>query len=388
MKQLTIYSIMSLVILASCATEGLDKKKKELAELRDQARTINTRISELEKEIAQLDTSAVSAADRNAVLVNLKELKPSEFVHKINIRGSVSSRTNVLLSAETGGRITDVKVREGDKVNRGDILVTLDNDVLRNNINELKTSLELAEAVYKRQANLWEKKIGTEIQYLEAKNNVESLQSRLNTAYSQLARSIVKAPFAGTVDEVPSRVGEMAQPGMPLVRMINQGNMYIEAAVSERFISALKVGDKVNVTFPVMNKTIASEISAISEVINEENRTFNIEVTLPNLDFTTKPNQVVILDVVDYRNPSTILVPTEVILSDAQGKYLYIASSSDGNTEAKKVYIQPGRTQEGQTEVLEGLDTGAQLIVEGYRDVSEGTMIKPTDVSTETAKLN
>ncbi len=379
---------MLMVFLASCQQGGLDSKKNELAELKSQAKELNTRIAALEKEIASLDTTAVSAVERNAVLVNLETLTPRSFEHRIEVRGSVSSRSNVLLSAESAGRITSVRVKEGDKVSRGQVLATLDNEVLQNNIRELKTSLELAEAVYERQANLWDKKIGTEIQYLEAKNRVESLQSRLNTAYSQLAQSVVKAPFSGTVDEVPARVGEMAQPGKPIVRIVNQDNMYIDAAVSERFIAALQVGDKVNVRFPVIDKTLTSEITAISEVINMENRTFNIEVRLPEVDFTPKPNQVVILDLVDYENPSTLVVPTEVILSDARGKYLYVAKDENSQTIAQKRYVTPGRTQDGATEILNGLDSTATLIVEGYRDVSEGTVVKPTDRSTETAKLD
>ncbi len=387
MKHLTIYGITFLVFLASCATNGLEEKKDELAKLKEQSRELNAQIAELEKEISASDTTQ-SAAVRNAVLVNLKDLKTQEFVSRIKVRGSVSSRTNVLLSAETGGRITGVRVQEGQKVKAGQVLVTLDNDVLKNNIKELQTSLELAEAVYERQANLWEQNIGTEIQYLEAKNRVESLQSRLNTARSQLDQSIVKAPFAGSVDQVPARLGEMAQPGMPLIRIVNQDNMYIEAAVSERFISALNKGDKVLVNFPVLNKNIDSEITAISEVINEENRTFDIEVRLPRMDFVTKPNQVVILEVTDYRNPEAITVPTEVILSDAQGKYLYVAENSDNHLTAKRVYVTPGRTQDGMTEITEGLDSSSKLIVEGYRDVSNGSVIQPADRSSETAKLN
>lgn len=389
MKLHIIYITAFLLILASCGDKSdLSSKKEKLAELRSKAKEINSEIKELETQIASLDTTAAAAANRNAVLVNLKDLTPREFVHEIEVRGSVASRTNVMLSAEMGGRVTSVRVTEGDRVTKGQVLVTLDNEVLQNSINELKTSLELAEAVYERQANLWEKKIGTEIQYLEAKNRVESLQSRLNTSYSQLAQSIVKAPFSGSVDQVPARTGEIIQPGTPLIHIVNQDNMYIDASVSERYSAALKVGDPVTVSFPIFNKSLSSEITAISEVINEENRTFNIEVRLPKTDFSLKPNQVVILEMIDYRNPSTIVVPTEVILTDAQGKYLYTAESSNGTTRAHKAYVTAGMSQDGMTEIIEGLNASDVLIVEGYREVNEGVLINPTDVSTETAKLN
>jgi RND family efflux transporter MFP subunit len=390
MKARNIYiATVFMVILSSCGgKDDLAAKKEQLSKLKEQAAELDSKINTLKNEISQLDTTAVAAASRNAVLVNLKDLTPKEFVHKIEVRGSVASRTNVRVSAETGGRITSVLVKEGDKVSKGQTLVTLDNEVLRNNINELKTSLELAEAVYERQANLWDKKIGTEIQYLEAKNQVESLQSRLRTANSQLSQSIVRAPFNGTIDEVPARVGEMAQPGMPLVQVVNQDNMYIDASVSERFIGDLKVGDQVSVRFPVIDTTLNSEIISISEVINEENRTFGIEVRLPRTNLTLKPNQVVVMEMVDYRNQSTLVVPTEVILSDAQGKYLFTAQRTDGEVRAQKNYISVGLTQDGMTEIKSGLTPKAELIVAGYREVNDGGLINPTNVSTETAKLN
>lgn len=382
--------IAAFLFLASACTkkDELTTKKEELAKYKDEVRELKGKISELENFIAEHDTTVSETARRNAVLVNLKKADKGEFIHQIEVQGQVQSRTNVNLASETGGMITAVPVKEGDKVSKGQLLVGVDSEVLQNNIKELKTSLELATAVYERQSNLWKKKIGTEIQYLEAKNNKESIESRLATAYSQLDKTRIKAPFTGTVDKVDARVGEMASPGMPLVRMVNLDKMYLNADVSERYIGEFKAGDPVEIYFPVQDKRIESTIKAASDVINNENRTFNVEINMPKSDFIVKPNQVVVIRLTDYKKEDAITVPTEIILTDANGKYLYVAEEKDGHLEAKKVAVKAGKSQDGATEILDGVSTNDKLVIDGFRDLNEGTLITPTDNSTETAKLN
>src|SRR5690606_14136693 len=195
----------------------------------------------------------------------------------------------VMISAETAGTIERVHVKEGQRVGAGQVLVTLDAAILRNAVAELKTSLELANTIFEKQSRLWEQKIGTEVQYLEAKNNKESLERKLATTQSQLAQAVVKAPFAGTVDDVTAREGEMASPGVPLVRITSPQDTYIKADISERYIGKLGVGDEVEVYFPVQDMRAKSTIAAVSQVINPENRTFSVEVKIPKVDITLKP---------------------------------------------------------------------------------------------------
>lgn len=382
------YIIFLSVLLAACSSENsLEDKKKALEGLKAEAEEINNKISTLEQEIEASDPTFTTEAEENAVLVAVEEVVPVTFSHKIEVRGSVASRRNVMISSQINGKIESVRVREGQKVSKGRVLLTLDADIIRNNIAELKTSLELAEAVYERQANLWKKKIGTEIQYLEAKNNKESLERRLATAQSQLDQAIIKAPFSGTVDAVPAREGEMALPGNPLVRMVSRENMYIEAEVSERYIGNFNAGDSVELYFPVHNKRISSTITSSSEVINAENRTFTIEVALPELGFQASPNQVVVLKLTDYSAEDALVVPTEIILSDQSGKFIYTTQNKEGHTEAVKTRVEVGKSYDGNTEILEGLSANEEVILEGYRDVADGVAIKKSENSTKTATL-
>jgi RND family efflux transporter MFP subunit len=319
--------------------------------------------------------------------VNYQVVQPADFSHTIDVRGNIASRTNVYLSSESAGRITQVAVVEGDKVKKGQVLVRLDNEILRNNVAEVKTALELAEAVFERQSALWDKKIGTEIQYLEAKNRKESLERQLATLQSQLAKTVIRAPFTGTADAVDARAGEMAQPGMPLVRVVNQNQMYLEADISERYIGKFNIGDKVSVYFPIQDRTIESQITAISEVINLENRTFHVEFKLPKMDFVVKPNQVVVINLVDYQTDESMIIPTELILTDAQGKFIYTLVNENNLMRATKTRIEVGLSSKGATEVTSGLSAGDMVVLQGYRDLSEGSIVQIATNTTETAKL-
>lgn len=388
MRNKVIYAIALITIVASCGEKNeLESKKEKLSQYKKEVKELQTKIEDLKKEIAKEDTAYQNQVARNAVLVNAKPAEVREFKHKIDIRGVVESRKNVMLSSEIGGKIESIKVSEGQSVRAGQILAILDADIIRNNIAELKTSLELAEAVYKRQANLWEKNIGTEIQYLEAKNKKEALERSLATAYSQLDQAVIKAPFSGTIDEIPSREGELAQPGMPLIRLVNPNSLYVEADVSERYVGDFKRGDAVELYFPVQDKTVASKVAAVGQVVNPDNRTFSVEIQLPNIDFPVKPNQVVILRLVDYEVEDAIVVPSEVILTDKDGKFLYTATQKDGATVAKKTRVEVGETQDGMTEIKQGLNSKDLVVTAGFRNLSDGILIKPVGGSTETAKL-
>ncbi|MDX1628200.1 MAG: efflux RND transporter periplasmic adaptor subunit [Fulvivirga sp.] len=388
MKNIIVYTFLLTFLLASCG-ESLEKKKETLKELKSQAKEIDNQIAQLENEIAQMDTtfSPKAKANGNAILVATAPVEMKDFIHKIEVRGSVASKKNVLISSEIGGKIQSVRVDEGERVRKGQVLVMLDADVIRNNIEELKTSLELAEAVYKRQANLWEKNIGTEIQYLEAKNKKESLERRLATAKSQLDQAIITAPFTGTVDQIPAKEGELASPGMPLIRMVNDQAMHVEADISERYIGNFKKGDVVELYFPVQEKRFTSKISFVSEVINNENRTFAIEVELPQLDFKAKPNQVVILKLTDYQADEAVVVPTEIILSDNEGKFLYTITEEGEKKLAKKRRVEAGSTYDGKTEIRKGLSASDKIITEGYRNVTDGVLVEIAEKNTKTAKL-
>ncbi len=369
------------VILYSCGGGSeLAEKKAELDEKRKALMEIQASIAQLEDQIALLDT-AVDVTSGN-VLVSTFSVERKSFIHKVEVRGSVASRKNIMMSAEAMGRIERIHVSEGQQVKKGDLLLSIDGDVIVNNISEVKTQMELAKTVYERQSNLWEQNIGTEIQYLQAKNNFESLERKLTTLQSQLSQYYMRAPFNGVVDNIPAKEGEMAQPGMPLVRIVNPDEMYLTSDVSEAFLGKFKAGETVDVTFPVQGVTLPSKIISVGKVINEQNRTFKLEVALPaKNDNEFRPNQVAVLTLVDYENKEALSVPTNVIQSDAGGKFIYTIGAKEGKKVAQKVMIETGKSAGNLTEITKGLSGGESVINQGYRNVTNGAMVSVSTAS-------
>lgn len=385
------YLIIALTVLAvACGAptddnQNLEAKKKDLEAARKEFASLKEKIEKLEKEISEEDSTFQQT--ENAILVSTFIAEKKPFEHKVEVRGAVESRKNVLISAQTIGEVERVHVREGQQVTKGQVLVSQNADVTRNSIAELKTSLELANSVYEKQSKLWEQKIGTEIQYLQAKNNKESLERKLATAYAQLDMAIVKAPFSGTIDELPAREGEVASPGIPLVRIVSQQDMYIKADVSERFIGKFKAGDPVEIYFPTLDKKVTSKVASVGQVINPENRTFVVEVALPRIDFNVKPNQVTVLELRDYVSEATLAVPTRIIQRDEDGQFIFVVDDRGERKLARKVHVVTGISYNSQTEIVEGLE-GSELIVDqGYRDLTEGVEVNLSkEVKKEIAK--
>lgn len=370
--------LLAIVILASACGGGesdVEAKKEALSQLKSQSVELQAQIKALEKEIAEMDPAFLEATN-NSVLVTAITVKPASFEHKIEVRGGVESRTNVDVSAKIPGEIKAVYVKEGQRVKAGQTLMLLDDEVTRNNIAELETALELATIVADKQANLWEKNIGTEIQYLQAKNNKESLERKLATAKSQLRQSVVEAPFSGSIDAVIAKKGEMAQPGMPLVRIVNPDDVHVSADVSERYIGKFNASDPVEIYFPSQEKRLKSIIKSVGQVINSQNRTFEIEVYLPKLDFAVKPNQVVVLNLKDYQNDEAYILPTKLIQKDQNGSYVYQIVKDGENTVAKKLHVETGLSFNNETEILQGVKKDQKIAYKGYRELSEGAMVK------------
>ncbi|MGK7394855.1 MAG: efflux RND transporter periplasmic adaptor subunit [Candidatus Cyclobacteriaceae bacterium M3_2C_046] len=380
MNQLLRYLLVGVLIsTVSCGPNELDQKKAQLKKYKNEVLDLNNKIKDLEQEIAALDPQ-FAKANREATLITTTPVKVSEFEHFIEVSGSVESNKNVSLSSETGGSVEQITVEEGDQVRRGQVLVRLDDEVLRNTIKELETSLELAETVYEKRARLWEKKIGTEIQYLESKNAVESLKSKLATTRSQLDKSTIRAPFTGSIDKVFIKEGEMTQPGLPLLRIVSLEDMYIEADVSEAYIGQFDKGDMVVISFPSIDATYTSEITSVGRVLDRNNRTFSVEVALPNQkDFMIKPNMIAIMKLKDFEAEQAVIVPTNLIQIDNRGDYVYVVDKSDSIPTARKVKIERGVTYKDQTVVLSGLSGQEVLVDEGFREVAEGHIVQEVE---------
>ena len=375
-----MWSVALLAMSACGGTDsGLEGKKAELKEYREELKELKSKISSLEEEIAAEDPTALNRD--KATLVTTEPVPIKTFRHFLEVRGSVTSDRNITISAETPAMVQRVLAQEGDRVKKGQVLVQQDAETSRRGLEELQTSLELATTRFERQKKLWDQKIGTEIQFLEAKNAKETLERRIAASRSQLADYTVRAPFSGTIDKVFIKEGEMAQPGVPLVRLVSLQDMFIEADVSESYLGEFQTGDTVAVTFPSLNKSLTSTISSIGEVIDQNNRTFAIEVKLPGDAKLLRPNLLAVLRIEDFHQPNAVVVPTNLILSDNQGDYVYVATEQEGGLVATKKRVERGLTYQNETLIASGLDGDEQLINQGFREVAEGMRIKEAETS-------
>jgi RND family efflux transporter MFP subunit len=380
------YTLILAVAFVACSkpADDLESKKKELDSYRNELISLKEKIGKLEAEIREKDPTF---GKRNVVLISVLPLEKKPFEHFVDVRGTIESHKNVSLSSISGGKIERVWVTEGQWVNAGQTLVTLEADILRNSIKEVKTALDLANTVYEKQQKLWDQKIGTEVQYLQAKNNKESLERKLETLNAQLDQMIVKAPFSGAIDRVDALEGEMASPGLSLVRMVSPNDMFVRVDVSEDYIGKFSKGDKVKINIPSLNKDVQSTITSIGYVVNQENRTFRVETSF-STDQTVKPNQVVVVSLRDYTNPSATSIPTKDIQRDNQGQFVFVTESKGKDLVAKKVYVSTGQTYNGFTEIIEGLEGFQTVIHEGVRDVTEGAEVKIATQTSEGLALN
>ncbi|WP_291785226.1 efflux RND transporter periplasmic adaptor subunit [Cecembia sp.] len=367
MKTSSIYLFLSLLILTfSCAEKDeLAQKKEELSKLKKEATTLRMAIDDLEKEISGLDPE-FGKQNRRAIMISTISPELTHFEHFVEVSGSVLSKKNVSISGEVSGRIQEIKAVEGMRVRRGEILARIDAEAILRNIDEVEKQLELASILFEKQERLWNQQIGTEIQYLEAKNRKESLDKNLASLKTQESRTLVRAPFSGTVESVLVRMGELVQPGTPMFQFVGESDLFIEADVSERFVGIVTSGDSVEINFPSLQQVVKTKVSAVGSIVNPNNRTFKVEVFLPSIP-NIKPNMISVLKIKDYENPQAVIVPNYLILQDNQGDYIFTVE----NNMSKKRYIKRGRVYNDRAEILEGLSGSETLIDKGFREVGD-----------------
>ncbi len=360
-------------ILAEGNMESIRAKKKELT----------SQLKQVEGEIALLDSVInANSDDENLPLITALKVEGQDFVHFIELQGGVTTRQNVLVYPEVAGTMTKVHVEEGDQVKKGQLLATIDDGGLSNQLIQMKTQLSLAETTYERQKRLWEQKIGSEIQYLQSKTNYESQKAAVEQMESQLRKFSIRAPFDGVVDDVIKDQGTVVAPGgsgSEVFRVINLSNMYIETAVPESYITSVTKGKKVKVFFPVLNETIESYVRETGNYINPNNRSFTVEIPVPNRSGNVKPNLTARVHINDYRNEDALLIPQSAISENSEGEqYAYMVTGIDNENvaTAKKTIITTGKTQGDVIEVLSGINDGQSIIIEGARSVKDGQEVK------------
>ncbi len=373
----TIFLLISFLLLLSCSKtqdNDLEAKKALLKEKKAALEKLNSEVNELEKEIAQLDPDFQSVG--KLTLVSVLTVGKSNFTHFVEVRGNVETDNNVILTAESMGLVKGIFVTEGQNVGQGQVLLRQENSVIQNSIEEVKSSLSLAEMVFQKQENLWNQKIGTEIQYLQAKNNKENIEKRLQTLYSQLELANVRAPFSGVVDEIFIKIGQSAGPGVQLMRLVSLNNIQVVADVSEVYLGKITRGDSVLIEFPSLGIEKTARILNIGQVINPDNRTFRIEAAVPNENNLLKPDLLATVKFKNYEKPNAVSIPTKYIQNDKAGDFVFVAEMKDKDLIAKKIRIVRGETYKEMTLIKEGLKGTEKLIIDGFREVAEGSKLK------------
>ncbi|SIN67170.1 efflux RND transporter periplasmic adaptor subunit [Algoriphagus halophilus] len=356
---------LTFLVFSCEPKDELAAKRAELEELKNQSNELNTSIALLEEELMKMDPEFASQ-NQKSILITTTNAKKGEFDHYVEVTGSVLSKKNVVISAETSGRILEIPVLEGMRVAKGTVLAKIDAETIERSIDELENSLELATTLFEKQERLWNQQIGTEVQYLEAKNRKEGLERNLASARTNLDKAVIRAPFTGTIEEVQVRLGELVQPGMGMFQFVGESDLFIEADISESYIGVLSKGDSVEVSFPSINKELQTKVSSVGAIINPNNRTFKVEVFLPNMDLV-KPNMISVLKILDYQSADAVIVPSYLILSDNRGDYVFTVE----NGKAIKKYVERGKTFDKETEILTGL-TGSEVLVDkGFREVGD-----------------
>ena len=368
-KQLDVASLEFENVLASENLDTLVAMKKELY---DEQKKLSDQLKRLNDKISLLDVNS------NFPLVTTLETKAENFTHFVELQGNVTTNNLVVITAEYAGLLSKVHVREGQKVKKGQVLAKIDDGGLSQQLTQMQIQADLAKTTYERQARLWEQNIGSEIQFLQAKSNYEAQEEAVKQMKQQIAKATVTAPFSGTIDEIIADEGNNVSPGAQLIRLINLSNMYIEADVPERFIADVTNGKTVEIYFPVLGKSMNSKVRQAGNFINAANRTFRIEVDVPEQGGYIKPNLTAKLRINDYSNSQAVLIPQNIISEDAMGQqYVYAIDDIKNQTgKVSRVIIKTGKTQGDVIEVTEGLEPGTNLIQEGARSVKQGQTVK------------
>lgn len=364
MKNKPLIYLSLVAILFACSKENLDKKA-QLESLLKQQTDVAAQIKLLQVELDANDTTKKVV---KAKMVKATLLKTQTFNHYVEIQGKVETDKNVIVSAESPGIITNIFVKQGDRVRKGQTLAEVDASLIRKSIEQLKSGLELATTVFDKQEKLWKENIGTEVQYLQAKSQKESLEAQKATLTEQLKKAKITSPIDGYVDENFKRVGEMASPGLPTFRIVDYSGYKIVGELAEAYLEKISVGDEVLVSFPDLNKEIKSKISVVGSAINTVNRTFKIEIFLPQLSSQIKPNMIAYLKIKDFSIANAIVAPINTVQSSRDGQFIYAIE----NNKATRKTIKVGETYGTDALILSGLKSGDNIVIFGYSDIVEG----------------
>ncbi len=377
MKHYILYILLGLLFF-SCQPkdeipEDLEGKKKYLIEKKKSLQELEGKIEEIEEQIAELEPPK----EKPRKAVTTFGLEPKEFKSYTELQGSVQSSDAVNVSSETGGRLTSFTIDEGDYVKKGQIVGRVDMETLQKQIQEIEKSLELAETVFIRQQKLWDQNIGSEIQFLQAKNNKERLEKSLETLSSNLSKANIASPMSGYVDRIYLKAGETTGPGTPIATIVNTSTVKAVVDVPENMVSAVKKGQRVKVLFPALNKERNERISMIGRSIDPANRTFKIEINMSNPGSVLKPNLLTLVELNDKTIDDALMVPVELIQQDVSGNtFIYTVAEGEEGPYAQKNIVETGESFNGEILITSGLSAGDQVINVGARGLAEEDLIQ------------
>ena len=353
--------------------EDLNGKKEFLKNKKAELRQLTSLIEKTEKEIDVL----IPDDQKARTLVTTTPVPVKDFQRFVEIQAAVEADDMVAASSETGGRILRMNFKEGNYIRKGQLIAKIDLEQIDKQIAELQTSMTLAKDVFERQERLWKQNIGSELQYLEAKNKVERLEKSLETIQFQQTKANVYAPISGVVEMVNLKQGEMASPGMPILQILNTSRVKVVADIPETYLGKIKRGETVTVKFPALNQEIKAKISQLGRTIDPANRTFEAEINLNNSKGIYKPNLLASMLLNDFKAKNVPVIPVEMVQQEVSGKdYVYIKTAGDKGAIAKKVYVETGENYNGEIIIKSGLTGGDELILEGARGLAENQLIK------------
>ncbi|PHR98563.1 MAG: efflux transporter periplasmic adaptor subunit [Leeuwenhoekiella sp.] len=374
---LTLLAVSLLLLSCGNKKDSVDDiiENGNLGEMRAKKTELLQEQSKLKASIDSL-TAAIEAKDtsKKAALVTTTTLKDTLFKHYFEVQGNVETDQNIVLYPEYTGVLTQVYVKEGQRVAKGQRLARIDDGGLGSELARQEAQLALAKTTFERQKRLWDQKIGSEISYLEAKTNYEAMQAATNQMRSRIGKTVITAPFSGVIDNLIADQGQVVNAGQtPVIRLINLSDMYVNASIPEAYLGKVNEGTDVKIRLASIGKTYEGKIRQVGNFVSPDNRTFDVKVALPNSDSAIKPNLIATVMVNDYTSENAIVIPENTIQQNAAGNsitYIYV-SEGDGAV-AKQVQIEKGYTADKQVEILSGLKSGDQLIIEGVRTLRDG----------------
>ncbi len=365
MKKIIIFIIIALFFGACAKQETPEKIQSTIFDYKE-------KIAELQH---QLDTMQNQTKTNDFILVKIDTVKKENVTHYISATAYIKAKEQAFVSPEMNGQIKHFYVKEGQFVKKGQILFSLNSSVLRSSIDELKTGLNLATTLYNKQNELWQQKIGKELDWLKAKNQKESLEAKLKTLNAQLAMTIIKAPISGIIDAIYLKEGEMASPGRQVINLVNLHRMEADADVSERYIPYIHSGDSVLLSFPAYpDIKIYTKVARTGNVINSINRTFIVQINFINEENKIKPNMIAQISLSDYKGED-ICVPSIIVKKDTKGDYVFVAVKENNQYVAKKVYVKTSYLIDDKIVIKEGLNSGDKVISEGYNLVGNNQKV-------------